>query len=86
MRKVFNTDEGHGMGFWSNPKYRRLSAEDSSAGLKIPPEAKKYARRALITAGGLKVIGEAHIPGLGVTAKEPMYRAIHAHLPGGPKR
>ena len=46
MRKVFNTDEGHGMGFWSNPKYRRLSAEDSSAGLKIPPEAKKYARRA----------------------------------------
>ena len=77
MRKVFNTDEGHGMGFWYNPKYRRLSAEDK------PPEAKKYARRALITAGGLKVIGEAHIPGLGVTAKEPMYRAIHTHPAGG---
>ena len=35
------------------------------------------------TAGGLKVIGEAHIPGLGVTAKEPMYRAIHTHPAGG---
>ena len=30
----------------------------------------------LITAGGLKVIGEAHIPGLGVTAKEPINRAF----------